>query len=414
MMEQLRHRILVLSDLHFYNPQFYETKILKGTPLRDPPSRLPTDLALGDARVNPFQALLKLVREGRISCDAIAACGDLTTCSDPTAINLGWLQLNRLSTELGNKPLLTTAGNHDIDSRFQTSRTAPERMLRYLDPPFPVPEPAAIASYWANGYCIIDRFDDVRYVLVNSCSLHGYKTQDEIQSDHGFVAEELLRKLEDDIRLRGSKQLNVLICHHHPIEVDDAPGSYGTITNGLALISSLERLSPPRWLILHGHRHLPSVRYASGSPVSPVVFAVGSFSANLHLDIQAKTANQFYIVDLVCGDGLWGGTYQAWTWSNEGWIERQSTAALAPLGGFGYRGDATSVAAQIAPLVPPRSDGTVRWERLESTLPFLAYMSVEDKKTVLTILAAQHGIECETDSMRIGPESYMWRLGRRL
>ena len=203
-------------------------------------------------------------------------------------MNLGWLQLQRLATELGAGPVIATAGNHDVDSRFQTSRTNPSRMLRFLDPPFPTSESAAEASFWANGYCIIDNAE-ARFVLVNSCSLHGYRTEDDRQSDHGAIPEQVFQLLPDDLAQREPKALNFLVCHHHPVDIDAPPEDKSIISNGDELIALLESLSPPTWVVVHGHRHLASIRYASASALAPVIFSAGLVRRTLHLRLQGRT-----------------------------------------------------------------------------------------------------------------------------
>src|SRR5262245_42225601 len=92
-------RLLVLSDLHFHNPQYYQYVINSGRS-SEAPSRLSTDIALGDSKQNPFHALILLARHRKVEVDGLVCCGDLTTCADPTAMNLAWLQIHRLANEL--------------------------------------------------------------------------------------------------------------------------------------------------------------------------------------------------------------------------------------------------------------------------------------------------------------------------
>ena len=196
------HRLLVISDIHFFDPHYFQY-VLNGGRKVEPPSRLSTDIALGDRRMNPFQALLLLAREKTIRADSLVCCGDLTTGADPAAMNLGWLQLQRLAAALEVPEPLVTTGNHDLDSRFKISGTSPQRMLSYLDPPFPTSDPAANASYWANGYCIVNRPPSYRFILLNTCSLHGYQTEAERQHDHGFVPEEFLTSYNRKLCMSG-------------------------------------------------------------------------------------------------------------------------------------------------------------------------------------------------------------------
>jgi len=409
-----KSRLLVISDVHFFNPQYFRYVINNGA-TSDPPSRLSTDIALGDRKTNPFHALILLAREKEIAADALVCCGDITVCADPTAMNLGWLQLNRLAGELeAGEPIVTT-GNHDLDSRFKVSMTSPQRALRFLDPPFPTRDESAAACYWANGYCILDRPPRLRIVLVNTCSLHGYTTEADRQLDHGFVPEQLFSQLPADLKARGPAQINVLVCHHHPLEIDLPAEDRSVISNGQELVSLLTTLTPPSWMIIHGHRHLPNIRYASAVAHSPTVFSAGSFAANLHLQLQGRAANQFYLIDLENFSNDLRGSYEAWTWDqHEGeWLKGQNTRALPASGGFGYRSSANSLAQTIAELVPTRTDGPITWRFAEDRLAELRFLLPQDRREILDLLTANHQIDWETDSGRTNEDPQFLRLGRR-
>jgi len=406
--------MLIVSDAHFFSPQYYEHVIQNGRHT-EPPSRLSTEIALGDRRANPFQALIQLVRDKTIRADTLICCGDITTCADPTAMNLGWLQLHRLASELSVGEPIVTVGNHDLDSRFKSSGTSPQRALRLLDPPFPTRNTSAAASYWANGYCILDDKSGTRFVLVNTCALHGYRTETDRQLDHGFVPEQVFANLPGDLAKRQRASINVLVCHHHPVEIDLPAEDRSVITNGAELIELLAKLAPPSWLVVHGHRHLPSVQYASANEGSPVIFSAGSLSANLHLNLQGRTANQFYVLDVHRESNAIRGRYEAWTWDQyEGdWQKGQNTRALPAAGGFGYRPDAISAATTISQFVPSRNDGTITWNAIEERFQDLRYLLPQHRRPILEQLATRHEIEWESDSGRIEVEPRSLRLGRR-
>jgi hypothetical protein len=408
-------RVLVISDAHFFNPQYFQ-HVIHGGARSEPPSRLSTDAALGDRKANPFHALIHLARQGAINASAVVCCGDLTTCADPTAMNLGWLQLHRLAAELGAGEPIVTVGNHDLDSRFKTSATSPQRILRFLDPPFPTADVRASASYWSSGYCVMDRVPDVRFVLVNSCSLHGYQTEKERQLDHGAIPEQIFSQLPDDLASRSPAQINILVCHHHPVEIELPPEDKSVVTNGDQLIKLLSDLSPPNWMILHGHRHLPKVHYANSSATSPVIFSAGSLAANLHLGIQGRAANQFYVLDIESDSGAGiRGRYEAWTWDQyEGdWRKGEDTLALPGQGGFGYRPDPTVAASRIAQLLPAQPGTALTWHAIEDQECDFKYLLPQHRSPVLAQLETLHGIVWESDSDRSDVAARLLRLGRR-
>jgi hypothetical protein len=404
----------VISDAHFFNPQYYAHVVHNGHP-PETPSRLSTEIAVGDRKANPFHALIHLARGKVISAEALMCCGDITTCADPTAMNLGWLQLHRLAEALAVGEPIVTVGNHDLDSRFKTTTTAPQRILRLLDPPFPTAQSREAASYWANGYCIVDRTPEVRFVLVNTCSLHGYSTENDRHLDHGFVPEELFTQLPEELGKRSPRPISILVCHHHPVEIDLPPEDRSVIKNGGELIDLLTSLGPPGWLIVHGHRHLPSLKYASPQDHSPVIFSAGSLSANLHLNIQGRAANQFYILDIEASPTALRGRYEAWTWDqHEGdWHKGQDTRALPATGGFGYRPDPIDAARIVAPLVPARSSGTTTWRTVEEQRTDFMYLMPQHRRAILEHLAGTHQIDWESESNRTDGDARLLRLGRR-
>jgi 3',5'-cyclic AMP phosphodiesterase CpdA len=407
-----RVRLLVLSDVHFHSPYYYQHVVNSGR-LVEPPSRLSTELGLGDEKQNPFHALMLLARTGKINADALVCCGDLTTCADPTAMNLGWLQLHRLAAELKTAEPIVTAGNHDVDSRFKISQTSPQRMLRYLDPPFPTADKKLAASYWANGYCVIERRPLLRLVLVNTCSLHGYQTESDRQQDHGHIPEQLFEQLKDELA-HWDAPINMVVCHHHPTEIDLPAEDRSVITNGGELIRLLESFAQRNWILVHGHRHLPHVGYATSNPLAPIVFSAGSFAASLHLRLQGRTANQFYLLELANVQGAIRGRFEAWTWDQyEGeWQKGEPTLALPAAGGFGFRPDPAQAASQIASIVPAHAQGVISWARVEDAFPDFQFMLPTDRTAILNILRSTYGIDWESLNGRASTQAELLKLGR--
>ena len=412
-MTMVRHRLLVISDPHFYNPDYYRRVLQAVGKDPAPPGRLSTELALGDHRFNPFFALSQLVRSKKVSADSLVCCGDITTVADPTAMNLGWLQIHRLATELGVGHPIVAAGNHDIDSRFQASTTSPSRMLRYLDPPFPTIDPPENLCYWANGYCIVAR-NDVRFVVLNTCSYHGFTTPVDRMLDHGTVPDEVFTHLPERLSSLGPSAMNVLVCHHHPIEVEYPNADGSIISNADELMRLVDTLGGSNWLIIHGHRHMPSVRYSSAASGASVVFAAGSMAANLHLDLQGVAANQFYEIEITTEPGYMVGHYKTWTWDpREGsWQEGAETSAIGARGGFGYRPSNSEIAASIFGVLPPPGLGSATWAEIEQKIPPLRYMLRQQRQGVLDCLSKGYPATWESESGRSDVASTALRVGR--
>ena len=45
------------------------------------------------------------------------------------------------------------------------------------------------------------------------------------------------------------------------MEIELPPEDQSVIKNGQQLLAQLSSLAPPGWIVIHGHRHLPSVQY---------------------------------------------------------------------------------------------------------------------------------------------------------
>lgn len=248
---------------------------------------------------------------------------------------------------------------------------------------------------------------------MNTCSLHGYQTEQDRHSDHGAFPEQLLQELPGALAM-WKAPLNILLCHHHPREIDLPAEDRSVAHNGDQLLVALERLGQPNWLVLHGHRHLPSVKYASSNTSTPIVFSAGSFAAGLHLRIQGRTANQFYLLDLENPGNHLRGRFEAWTWSQHEaeWRKGVATSALPASGGFGYRPEPAEAARTVARLVPEHTAGSLSWREVEEKVPDLRFLLPEERVALLELLRTRHDIEWESPNESPTVDSGFLRLGR--
>jgi hypothetical protein len=222
--------------------------------------------------------------------------------------------------------------------------------------------------------------------MLNSSAYHA---QGEREYDFGRVTPETRRRLLTDLTDEGAHALNILLCHHHPIEytpVDEPDRS--SIVGGTLLLRDLNSADLGPWVVVHGHKHLPNLAYAPGSGSSPVVFSAGSLSASFHLDQQPITRNQFYLLEfdpeaarrnhsrIAC-------RFASWYWvPNRGWLPTTRGSGLPAKGGFGTRCDPRTLAHQINDALQASNQPSFSWDELVAACPDVEFLIPEDLEGV--------------------------------
>jgi 3',5'-cyclic AMP phosphodiesterase CpdA len=380
-------QILVLSDIHAFGA-------------RSNPASEPSWTKANVTTLGPFSALERLLAEAEApNADIILCPGDICDQADEQGLSYAWNRLTSLASQLGAQ-LVATAGNHDLDSRFLTSRFNPKGTLQRLAPPFPHASHGASDQYWARNYAaIVD--GSTLVVTLNSAAFHGYHNDDQMMAEfnHGRVSEETVSDLYatlDGMDLRGIEH-RLLLCHHHPQMIGPFPDVEGdsAMKDAHLLLNRLSGDAAP-WLIVHGHRHYPDLSYAQGGANSPVIFSAGSFSRRLGDIYEGKVANQFYEITLL-GSGAReavgldiAGTFRTWTWGHsEGWIPAPERTGLPRRGGFGARGGLASIRAAIRAELQRYGPSGTSWEAIAAAVPAVRYLLPTDLAALLQALSAQ-------------------------
>ncbi len=373
-------RIAVLSDIHAYSKGALDAG-------QQRPSFVEVGAPSDSPGTNPFTALKELVQNEGLEADLLVCAGDLADRAHPASTVYSWARVRELKEQLSAKALLATAGNHDLDSRFIHNDHDARSVLQGLID-FPFSDPALNNEYWARNLVVQVR-DELRYVVLNSAAHHGY--QDEYA--HGRISSRTLDYLKAQLAATQSKDVNLLVVHHHLSKVtgvdrDDA----SEMTHGAALLDTLDSGDYGRWLVIHGHRHFPYISYGPGTAESSVIFSAGSFSAVLYDEIQGKARNQFYIIEIEPSTtGRVRGTFRAWDWiSDEGFVPAQAMSGLPHRGGFGSPHGATALAQEIATALG--DDALLVWATLEERLPELRFTAPRDLKACKGVLQKAHGI----------------------
>ena len=253
-----------------------------------------------------------------------------------------------------------------------------------------------MGRYWSRYYCVSDH-TNCRIVSINSSAFHWLDTE----RNHGRVSRSTLEWLKEDLAKREPRQINILLCHHHPhlhSELAKIDTSYEVMRDGDRLIDLLGGGDLGQWLIVHGHKHFPNIAYSAGRTQSPIVFSCGSFSARLYMELQTRARNQFYIIEIPLNKvkelGL-VGNISAWDWSEgKGWIKPDGdSSGLASLTPFGSRENLYSLATRltgflgIKPFAP--------WLELVAEIPSLEFVLPADLRDLEHILKENHKISID-------------------
>jgi predicted phosphodiesterase len=324
---------MVISDLHAYDSLADKEQT---------PSILQVS-NVSSPTVDPLGQLAELVRDNKIKVDVVVCPGDMGDKARPIAIAHVWDRLRGLASQMSAKHLIGTVGNHDCDSRHSYSFDARGHLQNL--PGFPVSDVTACHHFWSRNFAIISE-KQYRIVILNTCAFQ-YEQKDE--QYHGRVSARTVKWLEEALTTLPSKDLNILVCHHHlfPLSYLYEDSEYSSAVDGDRLIHLLGSGHLGEWLVIHGHRHRPYITRGFGTASAPVFFGAGSFSA---MNYPPGVPNQFYVIEIDLNAQAHGlrGRFESYTWgSARGW-DICDSQGLPKAGGFGFAGNLAELAAAIA------------------------------------------------------------------
>jgi predicted MPP superfamily phosphohydrolase len=390
-------RIAVVSDIHAHTLQPNDPKA---------PSYLSLHSSDGQPLLNPMAGLFQLIADQNLEADLVLCGGDMCDKANSAAQTYVWSKLQSLGQALGNARVIGTAGNHDMDSRFNEDFDA-KGALQSLVPAFPGLDDHACDRFWSRNFVIVEG-EGWRLLNLNSSAYHGYRapTADEHAGDEeynrGRVSLKTIAEIVRQMDGRERKAVNILLTHHHPLRNSDIPNSadYSEMVLGDQLVNAIGDLNVGDWMVIHGHKHFPKIWYAGGTGGrTPVVFSAGSFSAKLYAEIGALARNQFYIVDIPLSAvsaakiGVLG-QITAWDWIHaQGWIPAQSASGVVHKSGFGWRENPDSVSKVIAEAFSNLSGPFGEWSAIVEAVPFAKYLSPASLVHVQRALLDDYGLE---------------------
>lgn len=346
-----------------------------------------------DEANNPIAALNTLINKRKIKADFLICCGDIGDKACPTALTRAWEALQKIKVLLGAKQIITTVGNHDVDSRHKHNDHDAKGVLLDLNPQYPFESDELNNHFWTHHFTVFpDEAQGIRFAVVNSSGYHG-EAEEHV---HGRVSKRTLRRLLTSLERGGRFELNVLICHHHPQKhADLSIGSYDDMQGGYELLSALNSAAFGPWIIFHGHKHHPKISYAQGGNCTPVIFSAASCAAIPYPEIAGSVRNQVYLVSFEMNRSLTStccGKFLSWDWApGRGWDQSQAGSGLPGCGGFGFRGDIGELAEQINTQFPTEA----KWEEIIRNIPNVTHLLPSDLQQLCLLLRSQCGFKIE-------------------
>ncbi|MEQ5835864.1 metallophosphoesterase [Marinobacter sp. NFXS9] len=335
-------------------------------------------------------ALLDYIKDLNEDFDLLVCPGDIANKAQPGSFLQGWKTLNKFAEELKIPELICVPGNHDHESRRNEGVFDPKHKLQFCEPRFPRNNFDECTHFWAWHWCPIIN-EDYNAVIINSSAYHGFYDE----NDHGRVAIEVSKQIGDFIKSDKfqEKPINFLLCHHHPSRMDYVDEDYDfEVMDGAAqLIRKIEDSDKGPWMIIHGHKHFPEIRYSQSQSVEPIVaLSAGSVSAKLHPALMNKTSNQFYIISVDIEKtekyGKAIGEFETHEWTlKEGWHPSKSEN-LPAKGGFGSPSSPQEIANQIKNLFASKSEPFLEQSDLSGISSDIAYLSPTDFKRLISKL----------------------------
>lgn len=195
--------------------------------------------------------------------------------------------------------------------------------------------------------------------------------------------------------------------HHHPIQHEDSNlGSEDLMKNGSRLIDTLEKYG--YCLVIHGHKHHPRIRYASGGSNSLPVFASGSLSGSNNKAILTITRNLFHVIDFPegsCSKKGVVGIIRSWEFNmGMGWrIATRSSADFPGKTGFGCRENISTLVCKISKYYQRnKKRQKCLWHTVTKQFPIIEYLIPGDFQQLEKALKKDYRIRILYDE-RLSP-----------
>lgn len=407
-------RLAIISDLHYRRHK-------EGDACRPATS-------IGGTHTDPMPSLIRYLTEHKRElspdtdsiADYLLCPGDIADKADGAAFDEGWAQLKALQGTLGAKHLISSTGNHEIDSRAGEEHDAVGNSQIAIDPLIALqrhsdyPSTALATAdrrwvYWGRGYEFIEQ-EGILFLVINSS--HYHQTTRPNEFERGRIGEVALACLREELKIRmadPTPRLLVTLLHHHPIPHQDLYVDLDKIEmdNGPKLMAALSE-QQKAWLVVHGHKHHPRLITSQG-PFESIVFAAGSFGAGLDGALATRTKLQFYIVECDVLDQTveprLSGHIRTLCWAGLEWRPAQQiTDGLPDHCGFAVPPpNVSAIATQVRDVLIAQKQPYLTWVDLVRQIPELRNLLPEKCATLRKAFTAI-GVKTSWDESKFFPE----------
>lgn len=358
-------RIAVVSDLHCHpstkvdnNGRKIDATYLYSDLLRNPE--------------HPIESLTDLLKSEEV--DLILCPGDFTDQSDKQGFISGWNYALELKDHFKADEIIATIGNHDVDSRNNYSNYSID-IPKKIKKNFPFKDDDLRKNFWAKGFAFIEK-ENFRILVINSCHFHFNKNK----SISGEVDNDLLKDVDDYLKVNTEDKIQLMMCHHHPIRHSMFNlGEEDEIINSENLLSLLRRYKFD--LIVHGHKHNPLLRYCNPTNINKIaIFSSGSFSSKTNL-MHTGIKNYFHIIDIKKNEEV-KGIINSWTYQPQvGWQKNyDENSFMPPNTGFGSKKTISDIKNEIVGFLNNKTHE--KWENVRKQVSDIDCIIPEEAKAI--------------------------------
>ncbi len=388
-------KILVISDIH---------ASASDASAANAPSYVSSESSKGGPTADPFDNLVQLISALSIKPDLLLCAGDMTNRSAPAPFTYVWGKIVGTASKL-DATVISTVGNHDLDSRLLANKNDPKGFAMGLKPLIPFDNRQNYLEFWAEHFTHIDT-DDANIIVLNTAAYHGYGEGEKLKAEleHGRITDHTLEKIRAKLLNIPKRPINLLLCHHHPQKAEpNDVNSEGVTSGGDKLVQLLNDDIHNEWVIIHGHKHRPDVFYGNGGADATVIIGSASFSAQVNLDSQNKNPNQFHLIEFEdVGDGsIWAppkGKITSWTWvPGDGWRPSVGRShGLPHVTGFGCRIGGQALAQTVIRHMNNPKLELLKWPQVKTLVPDVSHLIPDDFKKFASTLNS-NGFQLQYD-----------------
>ncbi len=375
-------RIAVISDLHCRK---------SGEPMRT--TYLYSDLLGKPVHQNPVTSLKDLFENelSDYSADILLCPGDISDRMEVQGLVSGWKYLEEAKRFLKAKYLITTVGNHDVNSHGLLSESY-NYHVQNLDSSYPINNNEDLASrFWSSYHFFIFQTTEFLILTFDSCFDHVNKDKAKMSE----ITDTILEKMENEIKkIKDDSLVKIALLHHHPKPFSNIASLYkdgDVLERGDRFLDLLDRYGFD--LVIHGHKHIPRLDHFDGNLP---VFCAGSFSSRMNVSEWPQCNNTFHIIEIdkksKSESSKAKGIVKTWEYAfSAGWkMSRNIDACFPAFTGFGnLNRDMSMLASRIGlwfrRVTDPLKE-VVSYQKVIDEFPEINHLTPNEQRALMDFL----------------------------